>query len=64
MHGFRLYPKIIKSLLKLGTYYYWSGYVNSEQISFRGTVVVEPTEDKYLDINVIVDGYQGKIIKI
>ena len=39
-----------------GTFYYWSGYVNSQQVSFRGVVKVENGVDKQFDLNVTLDG--------
>lgn len=43
-----------------GVYYYWSGYVeNSDQITFRGVVVVQSSSDKMLTINVTTNGYRA-----
>ena len=44
-----------------GTFYYWSGFINSQQFSFRGVInVVNPVE-KALDLNVTVNGFQGDL---
>jgi plastocyanin len=46
-----------------GTYYYWSGNVEStEQILFRGIVVVKNSLDKQLQIGVKTNGYQGSTL--
>ena len=43
-----------------GTYYYWSGYVESSgQIVFRGVVVVLDSFDKELEVFVSLNGIQG-----
>lgn len=39
-----------------GIFYYWSGYVNPQQVSFRGVVKVENGIDKQFDLNVTLDG--------
>ena len=44
----------------IGTYYYWSGFVDSNNmISFRGIVNVGPSVDKTLSIGVKVSGKTG-----
>ncbi len=43
-----------------GTFYYWSGYVeSSNQILFRGVVVVSSSLDKQLQIGVQTNGFKG-----
>ncbi len=43
-----------------GTYYVWSGYVNNQLFSFRGIIQVNNAVDKYLNLNVALNGFQGK----
>ena len=48
-----------------GTFYYWSGYVESSaQIFFRGVIIVKDTIDKELEVNVYLNGFQGISTKI
>ena len=42
-----------------GIYYYWSGLVDSNTISFRGIVEVIDGNDKELEINVKLNGING-----
>lgn len=43
-----------------GTFYYWSGYVESSaQIVFRGIIVVLDSVDKELELNVKLNGFKG-----
>ena len=42
-----------------GTYYYWSGFVNNQQISFRGVINVVYAVDEFFDIDVTVNGFYG-----
>lgn len=43
-----------------GTYFYWSGFVDSTQtISFRGVIVVEGETDKELEIDVTLSDIKG-----
>jgi hypothetical protein len=45
---------------KAGTYYYWSGYVeSSQQIVLRGVVVVLDSFDKELEVFVSLNEFQG-----
>jgi hypothetical protein len=44
---------------KLGLFHYWSGYINNDKFSFRGTVRVEDSLDKQLDIEVETNGFKG-----
>ena len=47
-----------------GTYYYWSGFVDSNQmISFRGIIKVGVSVDVILPIQVTVAGFKGTQIK-
>ena len=46
----------------VGTFYYWSGLVDSNTISFRGIVEVVDGNSKELDINVKLNGINGKIM--
>ena len=44
-----------------GTYFYWSGHVEySNQISFRGVIVVLDSVDKELELNVNLNGFNGE----
>ena len=45
-----------------GTYYYWSGYVESSyQITFRGIVIVSSSnEDKQLELSVSLNGFTAQ----
>lgn len=47
---------------KAGTYYYWSGYVDTAQtISFRGViVVVDASEEHVLELNVEQNGFKAQ----
>ena len=47
----------------MGTFYYWSGLVDSNTISFRGIVEVVDGNNKDLDINVKLNGVDGKNLK-
>ena len=49
---------------KLGLFHYWSGYINNDKFSFRGTVRVEDSLDKQLDIDVETNGFKGFFILI
>lgn len=43
-----------------GTYYYWSGFVeSSDQIMLKGVVVVQNSVDKLLTIGVSLNGLNG-----
>ncbi len=43
-----------------GTYYYWSGFVDSNKvISFRGVIQVGPSVDVTLPVQVTVAGFKG-----
>ena len=43
-----------------GTFHYWSGYVeDSDQITFRGVVIVLDSMDKELEVNVKLNGFNG-----
>ena len=46
-----------------GTYYYWSGYVNTQLFSFRGVILVNSTVDKLLGLTVNVNGYPGRFLR-
>ena len=46
---------------KIGIFYYWSGYVNPQQISFRGVVKVESGVDKQFDLKVTLDGREANL---
>ena len=44
----------------MGTYYYWSGFVDpNKMISFRGVVNVGPSVDQALAVSVSVNGFKG-----
>lgn len=44
----------------VGTFYYWSGFVDANGlISFRGVVNVVATTDRELTISVSVNGFSG-----
>jgi hypothetical protein len=48
----------------LGTYYYWSGFVDSNQmISFRGVIKVGVSVDVTLPVHVTVAGFKGNLFK-
>lgn len=49
---------------KPGIFHYWSGYVNFKNISFRGTIQVQDSSDKLLDIEVLTNGYKGFLIHL
>ena len=42
-----------------GTFYYWSGFINTQQFSFRGVIKVVNTVEKAFDVNVTVNGFRG-----
>jgi hypothetical protein len=50
-----------KQFNELGTYYYWSGYVEASQTaSFRGVIIVEDPVDKTFEIEVSVGGIKAQ----
>lgn len=50
----------IHQFTSLGTYYYWSGFVDANgQVALRGVIVVQDGVDVDLPINVFVDGILG-----
>lgn len=55
------YGSFIYQFNTLGTFYYWTGYVDlAQSISFRGTVVVEANTDKDLDVDVSLNGIKAQ----
>ena len=42
-------------------YHYWSGYINNQQISFRGVVKVENDNNKEFRLDITQNGYIGTI---
>jgi plastocyanin len=54
------YGSYTRQFTNIGTFYYWSGFVDTNQnIFMRGKVIVESGEDKELAINVTLGGIQG-----
>jgi plastocyanin len=47
---------------KLGFFHYWSGYINNDKFSFRGTIRVEDSLDKQFEIKVQTNGFKGFLI--
>jgi len=48
---------------KVGTYYYWSGYVDlNKKIAFRGVITVTDAKDNELEIDVFVSDIKGNIL--
>lgn len=47
-----------------GTFHYWSGYVeSSEQITFRGIIVVKDSVDKDFELSVLTNIFKGNFKK-
>ena len=45
----------------VGTFYYWSGYVDSSStISFRGVINVAAATDKELSVKVVLNGFEAQ----